>query len=371
MKAAPPKIPKLSKKTLRELFELSDWMLQAKPWSQLMATEGFIIVDPDSGDSQIVTVAGSGGAYFAFHLYQPPEGVRYLRLLHCPSAGDPDYEDAGTFEQHLLFIEFTNSDSVDDYDLNLMKDYAPTGDWSGQLNAVSFRCVHPGCPQWFLNEKEARRLVDGLRLLRRFCEEKRVPFCWNILACSFDKSEWEHIPTFRLPKGAKRNDVSAWQFSFEPYHLPPEPPVNISRDDLFLPRLASLKVKPDTHWELGVACAEESVLKDGIPVFSLISVVGVDETGRAEGVEVMTAADDRAVQLRASFSKTAADLEYLPEELTVASSFAGDVFAELAEAKGIDLIVDPNDMQLFDEIIVSLLSRNDERPRRIPPRHRF
>jgi len=360
MKAEQPKIPKLTKKTLRELFDLSDWMLRTKPWKKFNSTDGFIIVDPDSGDSQIVTVAGKAGEYFGFHLYQPPEGVRFLRLLHFPGEEDPDYEFAGTFEQHLLSVEFTDSDSVDDHDLDLMDDYGPAEDWSGPLDAVIFRSVHPGCPQWFLNEKEARRLVDGLRLLQCFCQEKMKPFCWRTLAFAVDPSVWNHIPTFRLPKGAKRNDASAWQFSKEPYDLPPEPPLDISRDDLFVPRLAGLNVKPETHWEIGVVCAQEPVLKDGVPVFSMISVVAVNETGRAEGTEVMTAVDDRAVQLRASFSTTAADLGYLPEGLTVASSLAAEVFAELAETKGIDLILDPEDMPMFDEIMESLLSKNDD-----------
>lgn len=366
-----PTIPPIEDKIYEDLIEAARWPVTAKPWRRMADTDCFVVIDPETGERQIAAVMGQGDQFYALHLYQPEEGVRWLARLHLSEARDRQCAHDAQFDQRLLEAEFTDGADLDPHDEELHERFGPltsnqTPKRSGRrsvtrLKALSLRAIHPGCPPWHPSQAEARRLLDGLRLLRRYYTRHLSELGWAVFVP--DGEGEVMLPTFRLPDGARRDDPEAWTIELESIPLPPPKQVpNVSADDLFVARLSRLPVKPGTRWEQGALFAPNPILDEGIPVFPVIGFVAVVETNRVEGAEVVSSRLNRAVLLRRSFSKTASNMRYLPETLVVGSPIAELALADLAQETGIQIVAGTEGMPLFNEMAQGLLNSPGLRP---------
>ena len=349
-------IPRVRTETYRELYALSDWMLKARPWEAMADFHCFVIEDPDSGDEQVAVVMGNAGQVYALHLYQPEEGTRWLARAHLSGGQDELLHTDGQYDQRLLEVEFTNENVLDEHDVWLDDEFAPD-EWSenledGDLNCVTLRSVLPGCAPWHPTESEAARMLDGLRLLKRYYENHFEEYEWASFTLDDDLSV--EIPRFRLPKGADRKDVEAWTFGMERYQAPPPKALpEILRDDVFVARLADLPLKR-TCWEIGAVFIPRPAVHEGRPVYTVAALVVDSGNEFVESVEVGLASDCRANLIRRTLTKAASKRGCLPEEIAVASRVAELALKELSVEKGVK--VSPvQQLPSFDEAAMSLL----------------
>lgn len=363
-----PEPPTLPKEIWMELYSLSDWILKNNPWERMYDHHAIVIVDPDTGDRQLAIVMGNAKTLYAIHVYQPEEGTRWYSNLHLYGSS-PSSAHAAQFDNRYLEVEFTDGIELTPQDETLDDMFAPD-DWFLEedtdpeaISCVTFRAVIPGCPPWYPDLREARRMTDALRLVRRYYEEYFDEYEW----ASFTLDEEQHsvsLPTFTLAKGARRDDAKAWTFEMELFEAPgPKKLPEIAPDELFAGRLAGLKVKPGTTWEIGAIFSPKPMIEGEHPVYPLVGLVGVRETGRAEGSTAVSSLEPRERITRTSFAKAAQSVGYLPSKMIVGSPIAELALADLAAARGIT--VTPSEpTPLFDDIAKDLLQSplfaNDE-----------
>jgi hypothetical protein len=327
--------PALPEKLMKELFSLAGWFLQAEPWRKMYDSHTIVIVDPETGDRQLAVVMGNAGTLFAIHLYQPEEGTRWYSNMHLGGESPLALHNA-QFDHRYLEIQWSDGSELDEHDEVLDDCFAPD-DWFDEedldtLSAVTFRATIPGCPPWHPDEQSALRIADTLRLVRRYYEDHFDEYEWAYFTLDEDDHNVD-LPTFILPKGARRDDPKAWTFAMENFQAPgPKELPQVLPDDLFVARLESLKVRPNTT----------------------VAFIGVHETSRAEGNELLSALKPREQLLRSSLAKAVEAVGYLPAEIMVGSPIAELALADLAKAKGIKITGDQA-MPLFDDIANSLM----------------
>ena len=282
-----PKIPPIEDQIYEEVMEAARWPVSEEPWREMTDSDCFVVIDPETGECQIAAVMGREAQFYALHLYQPEEGIRWLTRLHLGGARDPQCAHDAQFDQRLLEAEFTDGAELDPHDVELNERFGPLTRNQApkrrgrlpatQLKALSLRAFHPGCPPWHPSQAEARRLLDGLRLLRRYYTRHQSELGWAVFVP--DCQGEVLLPTFRLPDGARRDDPEAWTIELESIPLPPPKQLPaVSADDLFVARLSHLPVKPGTRWEQGAVFAPNPILDEGIPVFPVLGFVAVVET---------------------------------------------------------------------------------------------
>jgi hypothetical protein len=361
-----PEPPSLPEETWEELYSLSAWPLKNKPWERMHDYHAIVIVDPDTGDRQLAIVMGNAKTLFAIHIYQPEEGTRWYSNLQL-HGGSPLASHCAQFDNRYLEVEFSDGSELTPYDEHLDDAFAPD-DWFDEedpeaIDCVSFRAVIPGCPPWHPDLGEAKRMADALRLVRRYYEEYFDKYEW----ASFTLDEEKHsvsLPTFTLAKGARREDAKAWTFGMELFKAPGLKTVpEVLPDELFVARLADLKVKPGTTWEIGSVFSPKPMVDGERPVYPVFGVVAVQETGRAEGTEVLSSLEPRERIIRNSLTTAAQNVGYLPSNIGVGSPIAELGLADLAAARGIT-ITPEGTTALFNDMVQDLLQSplfaNDE-----------
>jgi hypothetical protein len=347
-----PFIPKLPAKLLRELYAEADWMIHAQPWEEMLDCHSFAIVDPGSGEKTIAAVMGHGGTLFGLHLYLPDEGTGWYARTQNGESKDPEMQHATQFEQRLLEICFTDSanDDRDAHDDEIDGAHAPES-WNdgvgpeGLLYAI-FRTVRPGCPFWHPDENEARQLLEGLRLLRRYYEDFFQKYQTVVFS---PETENDHlvteIPTFRLPKGAKREDPAQWEMNLERFQAPtPREHSEIPRDDLFVAGLAELPVKKGQCWEVGTFYLNQPVLLEGWPRYPLITLCVESSSGQVVASELTAKPDNFADPLRKGIVTATQNSGSLPAEIIIGTPLAARALQDLTKATGLKLTHFPDGM---------------------------
>jgi len=356
-----PDIPHIEKKVYQELYALADWMLKTKPWERMQDTHVFVIVDPDTNERQLAVVMGNAGIVYALHLYQPEEGTRWYHNIQCYESSSQS-QHAGQFDNRYVTIEFDEGSGLDEHDELLDDLYAPE-DWfdeeaaltEGYLESVLFRSIVPAHPPWHPETADTLRMMDGLRLLKRYYSDYFDEYAWAGYFVDPDESVIT-LPTFTLPPGAKRADAAAWDFAMEPFDVPrPKTLPQVPPDELFVARLDSLPVKPGVSWEAGIIFSPIPVSDGGRPFFPLVPLVVERDTEWLGRSELSSPLEPREHVFRASIAETAITRGYLPESIFVGSPISELALTGLAAARDITIVPAPDDMALFHSAVQSML----------------
>ncbi len=352
-----PDIPEIPKELVETLYALAEWYPTGRPWESMYDYHALVIVDPESGDRQLAVVMGNARTIFAIHLYQPEEGTRWYSGVQM-EGNSPLSAHLAQFDNRYLEIEWSDGSALDDHDVFLDDIFCPDSWLENEdpavLNAVQFRQVKPGCPPWHPDLDSVERMVDALRLVRYYYETHFKEFEWA--SFTIDPEEMAvDLPTFSLPKRARRDNPESWTFSMEKFEAPePKDVPQILPDELFVARLEKFKVRPKTTWELGAIFGPKPMVTDGIPSYPAIAFVADHKTGRAEGTSLMSALVPRETLLRNSLQQAAENTGHLPAEIMVGSPIAELALADLCRKKTIR-IIPSGQLPLFNKIANDLL----------------
>jgi|GEM_PF-315178 len=348
-----PFVADLPDRLLSELFEAGTSIIDLAPWKNLSDTDWFAIKDPDSGQIHVAAVMGKARQFYALNLYLPEEGIRFWNEFI--KFGMPDTF-LGQFQQRLVSCEFVipNNEDMDETDIERNDKFGLADDAHSPLKALLFRGIVPACINWHPDETQARKLLDGLRLLPRFAKNPKLQ--GENHYTYLGEGRQPIISCFTLPKGKDRSNPDQWEVTKIPFpQAVPEPKIEIKNDPFFIARIGSAEVKPGTHWEIGEQFDHQQVLAHGVVQWTLLCLVAQHEHGMARGLQVVPATISREIIFKNCLAAAAAETGYLPEKLTVSSDLAARTFESLAKEKSITIeIAEPLG---FDEEDSSLLGQ--------------
>jgi hypothetical protein len=247
----------------RELYQAAASLQLLAPWHWMDDTHVFG-VNNEHG-VRLVTVLGSMGEVFGLASYRGGAGANFLlRLRH--SAFAPESPDAGFF-QDVLLVDFVPRKDLRKEDRAIIQqlDFQPPVRKPKLF--PEFQSHKPGYVPWFVDEAEARLLLDDLRKAVRFAELVRA----NLTL--FDSRQEREIPF--LPASGTEPltlDQLDWH-TLLPAPPSVDPPVDIRAFDL--PPLLALPQPPGTAWELTAFYSPTPVGEPPRPFFPKMAL-GVD-----------------------------------------------------------------------------------------------
>lgn len=145
-----------------KLFELADELKKLKPWQWMDDQHVFALNNPIDGDYVYCSVLGSAEQEFGLVTYIGQQGLIALdKLYNMPSIHDI------IFEQHALFVSFSNRDELEKEDYQLIKSLDLK--YRGKKQWPLFRSYVPGLYPWWLNKKEVGLLTEILPQVINIC----------------------------------------------------------------------------------------------------------------------------------------------------------------------------------------------------------
>jgi len=340
-------------------------MLKLEPWLEMYDFHVVVIVDPDSKEKQLAVVMGQAQQVFALHLYQPDEGTRFFTKLHLQGMSAQLQHDA-QYDQRVLSVDFVPKDLMGEYDETLLDKFG-SDEWSflkknrnmGFIPSVILNTVIPGSPTWHTNKVETRKLLDAISLMQRFYTTEFEEY--EVYTFSPEVTDGEvriSLPTYHLPNGADRDDVSCWKISIEEYVAPaPKETPETPKDDLFAKRLEKYPVNPSETWEVAASFLPTPLVEDNYPYYGVMGVAAVQSSGFAAGNQTELSSACRHSLMRRVLENAAAQLGYLPHKIVVASPIAETAFAQISQKIIIAPAKTPDQMSVYNEIISALLNR--------------
>lgn len=327
-------MPEMPAELRRELFELAYTVRDKEPWEEFCDTDWYGVRDPGTGELQIVSVLGMDGKVFAVQLYRPDEGIRFWNELMETGTLN---QNAVLYDMRMVECEFCEKDGLPQEDLEWNEQYPPVGKRQRKAGYVSFRSHQPGYYPWFIDEDEGRMLANAMRLLPAFGEfTDDVDIDLDVLQARKQKPG---IPIFELKDGGDPRKVGDWVGRVGAFPVaPPKAAPDAPRDDVFLARMAGLKIQPGTTWEIGAFYIPGPAPMGGRLVYPLLTVTAALEAENMPMPNIDSPETSLVTILHKSFAERTEEMGHLPETLAVASDIAEGAFRELAAETGIDLL---------------------------------
>ena len=260
-----PPAPTIPLDLWRELYQAAASFQLLAPWQWMDDTHIFG-VNNDHG-VRLVTVMGSLGEVFGLASYRGSAGANFLlRLLRGDFA--PETPDA-RFYQDALLVDFVPRKELLKEDRAIIQqlDFQPAA--RKPLRFPKFQSHRPGYVPWFVDEAEARLLLDDLRKAVPFAELLRT----NLAL--YDSRQENEFPFFPASVSAPLTlDQFEWH-TIAPVPPPADPPVDPHAFDL--PPLLALPHPPQSAWELTAFYAPMAISEPPRPYYSRMAL-GVDAT---------------------------------------------------------------------------------------------
>src|SRR6266478_3089566 len=160
-----PEAPKVPADLWRELYEAARQFQLMAPWDWMEDVAVLGVINELS--MRLLCVLGGMGEVFGLASYQEASGARVLLdLIHGPGQRDPDF----VFNQDELLLDFVPQRQLRKESKKIIEQLefhpAPT---KPRLYPQFFS-HKPGYIPWFINELEARVLLDDIRKSMHFSE---------------------------------------------------------------------------------------------------------------------------------------------------------------------------------------------------------
>ena len=256
-------VPTISLDLWRELYQAAAGFQLLAPWQWMDAAHVFG-ANNEHG-VRLVTVLGSMGEVFGLATYRGSVGANFLLRLR---SGDfaPESPDAGYYQDALL-VDFVPRKNLRKEDRAIIEqiDFQPP--IRKPKLFPEFQSHKPGYAPWFVDEAEARLLLDDLGKAVRFAELLQTN------RTLFDsRSEYE-IPFFPASVTEPLTlDQFEWH-TIQPVPPPADPPVDTHAFDLT--SLLALPQPPKTAWELTAFYSPTPIGEPPRPYFPKMAL-GVD-----------------------------------------------------------------------------------------------
>ncbi len=265
----PPPVPL---ELWRDLYHAATRLQLLAPW-QWMSDSHVFGVNNEHG-TRMVSILGALGEVFGMVTYRGSTGANFLlRLLTGQFAPeDPD----GIFCQDALLANFVPLTRLDKPDRNVIQQIGFKAAFSRPKLYPKFKSHKPGYVPWFIDEAEARLLLDDLNNAARFAELlRRIP----------DLYDSHGMPEFPFITATGTGPLSAGQLEWHAIFAdppPPDPAVNPQEFDLA--PLMKLPQVARTQWELTAFYSDMRIGEPPRPFYPKISMGVESSTGIVVGV---------------------------------------------------------------------------------------
>jgi len=260
-----PPAPTVPLDLWRELYQAAARFQLLAPWQWMDDTHLFGINNEHG--VRLVTVLGSMGEVFGLASYRGGAGANFLLRLRRGEF-DPECRDTGLFQQALL-LDFVPRKSLRKESRALIQqlDFQPPVRKPKLF--PEFQSHKPGYVPWFIEETEARLLLDDL--------QKTVPFAelLRLNLSLYDSRQENELPFLPASlSGPLTLDQLEWH-NIVPAPPPPDQPVDPHAFDL--PLLLALPQPTATTWELTAFYSPMAISDPPRPYYPKIAL-GVDAT---------------------------------------------------------------------------------------------
>src|SRR6266436_4148600 len=160
-----PEAPKVPVDLWRELYETARQFQIMAPWDWMedVAVLGVI----NEFGMRLLCVLGGMGEVFGLASYQEASGARVLlNLIRGPGQRDPDF----LFTQDELLLDFVPKSQLRKESKKVIEQLGFTPAPTKPRLYPQFFSHKPGYVPWFIDEFEARVLLDDIRKSMRFSE---------------------------------------------------------------------------------------------------------------------------------------------------------------------------------------------------------
>lgn len=256
-------VPTISLGLWRELYQAAAGFQLLAPWQWMDDTH--IFGANDEHGVRLITVLGNLGEVFGMATYRGSAGANFLLRLRRGEFA-PESPEAG-FYQDALLVDFVPRKNLRKEDRAIIEqlDFQPPVRRPKLF--PQFQSHKPGYVPWFVDEAEARLLLDDLRKAVRFAELLRT----NLAL--FNSRRDNEIPFF---PASVAEPLTLEQFEWhtiQPVPPPADPPVDTHAFDL--PSLLALPQPPRTAWELTAFYSPTPIGEPPRPYFPKMAL-GVD-----------------------------------------------------------------------------------------------
>jgi hypothetical protein len=256
-------VPAIPLDLWRELYQAASSFQLLAPW-QWMDDTHILGINNDHG-VRLVTVLGNMGEIFGLASYRGSVGADFLLRLRRGEF-DPENRDTG-YAQDALLVDFIPRKDLRKEARAIIQqlDFQPSARKPKLF--PEFQSHKPGYLPWFIDEAEARRLLDDLR--------KAVPFA-ELLRTNLTLYESRQENEFPFFPASVSEPLTLDQFEWHtivPVPPPADPPVDTHGFDL--PALLALPQPAQATWELTAFYTSMSISEPPRPYYSKMAL-GVD-----------------------------------------------------------------------------------------------
>jgi hypothetical protein len=256
-------VPAIPLDLWRELYQAASSFQLLAPW-QWMDDTHILGINNDHG-VRLVTVLGNMGEIFGLASYRGSVGADFLLRLRRGEF-DPENRDTG-YAQDALLVDFIPRKDLRKEARAIIQqlDFQPSARKPKLF--PEFQSHKPGYLPWFIDEAEARRLLDDLR--------KAVPFA-ELLRTNLTLYESRQENEFPFFPASVSEPLTLDQFEWHtivPVPPPADPPVDTQGFNL--PTLLALPQPAQTIWELTAFYTSMSISEPPRPYYSKMAL-GVD-----------------------------------------------------------------------------------------------
>ena len=161
-----PKAPTIKSEAWSKLLHSVTDLYRLAPWKWMTDEEPFGVEIPETKEIYFVCIMGNAQQTYGICIYRGFDGFRfYNRLLsQIDDFDDPEFR----LRQNSLLIEFTEKKFMQPEDMEVFESckYKPASNKAWPF----IRSIKPGCPPWFIDEKEATGLVTAIEVIPQMLE---------------------------------------------------------------------------------------------------------------------------------------------------------------------------------------------------------
>jgi hypothetical protein len=319
--------PRLSKESLRQLFNAAARFLEAKPWEYTSDSHVAGWTDSTSGEIRIGSVLGNAGLIYAAVFHRRAAGLNWVfRALTEDETENPSLAEG----MDCLKLEFVLKGALSKEDRQAL---AGAGyKRPGQRGAVwpRFQSFEPGWKPWFINQREADELLEGIPRLLKFCQLLR-----RHLELYDDRSPGD-VPF--LPSPQPERPLQLDDLEWRPLVLPPDPgmqPVPILQEEV--DEIARLPQVAQTHEFSSGLFPGVSYLEEGRPALSRLTMLVDHERNDVLHVEFDKGPAPAADSAVCGLVKALLRAAVRPRQLLIANPRLQPILLPWCDAVGIEL----------------------------------
>ena len=257
----------------RELYAKAKQFQELAPW-EWMDDEHILGINNQHG-VRLICVLGALGEVFGFASYRGSVGVSYLLKLLDREISPQGPEAA--FGQRSLLLDFAPRSQLRKEDKAILKQIGFKPAAGSPRLFPEFYSHEPGYVPWFIDENEARMMLDDLA--------KLMPFA-KLLDADPDGYDQDANGEFAFFPDTFTEPLTWDQFDWRDVSTAPDADLPIDLAQFDVPSLSRLPQSPETVWELSVEYSEGAICEPPRPYWPKLGLTIDGRSGLVMGFKL-------------------------------------------------------------------------------------